>query len=336
MKRSSLVFIVIAASWVMLAGAESARPTPPGENGRITYRIYFNAKHTWGAIFTMDPDGSDTVQVTDPRHGVLHTEPDWSPSGQWITYTRVPRGGLLTGYPTPPGKGNHIFIIRPDGTGRRDLTEVTCQEREGCIGDRTSSWSPDGDQIALVRKFDSPVERADVFVIRADGTHARQLTNPGPHYSDNLPQWSPDGERIAFNRYQRRTDHDAVFTMTKLGRHLRRITPWEMNCTNGPDWAPDGHWILINCVGNVRNNLWLVRPNGTDLHRLTRNPDKDEWASSSFSPDGTMIVTSRLPGAGDAGNADVYVMNVDGSGLHDITNSDVWDSSPDWGPKPTY
>lgn len=52
------------------------------------------------------------------------------------------------------------------------------------------------------------------------------------------------------------------------------------------------------------------------------------WISSSFSPDGTMIVTSGSPGVGDPGNADVDVMNVDGSGLVNVTESVRWDSGP--------
>jgi Tol biopolymer transport system component len=35
-----------------------------------------------------------------------------------------------------------------------------------------------------------------------------------------------------------------------------------------------------------------------------------------------------------AGNADVYVAKIDGSGLRSITRSPQWDSTPDWGPQP--
>ena len=79
-----------------------------------------------------------------------------------------------------------------------------------------------------------------------------------------------------------------------------------------------------------------MHPDGSDLHRITDNQGGTyTWASYSFSPDGTMITVARSPGAGAAGNADIYVMNVDGTGLQDITNSPTWDSAPDWGPVPT-
>jgi Tol biopolymer transport system component len=53
--------------------------------------------------------------------------------------------------------------------------------------------------------------------------------------------------------------------------------------------------------------------------------------SSSFSPDGRRIVVGS---AGVAGNADVYTMAADGSGLHPLTRTRLWDSAPDWGPTP--
>jgi len=44
---------------------------------------------------------------------------------------------------------------------------------------------------------------------------------------------------------------------------------------------------------------------------------------------------SHAPGLGKQKNPDVWVMNLDGSGLRDVTNSVIWDSAADWGPRPT-
>jgi TolB protein len=35
---------------------------------------------------------------------------------------------------------------------------------------------------------------------------------------------------------------------------------------------------------------------------------------------------------GIGGNADLFVMRPDGSHMHAITRTKVWDSAPDWGP----
>jgi hypothetical protein len=59
------------------------------------------------------------------------------------------------------------------------------------------------------------------------------------------------------------------------------------------------------------------------------------YLGSSFSPAGTMIVFGRRPATGgpDANAADVFVMNVDGTGEHPVTRTLAYDSYPDWGAK---
>jgi Tol biopolymer transport system component len=57
-----------------------------------------------------------------------------------------------------------------------------------------------------------------------------------------------------------------------------------------------------------------------------------KWQSGSFSPNGKKITAGKAPGVGPAGNADVYVMNIDGSGRRNVTKSTPWESAPDWGP----
>jgi Tol biopolymer transport system component len=45
-------------------------------------------------------------------------------------------------------------------------------------------------------------------------------------------------------------------------------------------------------------------------------------------------VNSHSPGVGAAGNADVYVMRLNGSHLRNLTASGTFESAPDWGPRP--
>src|SRR5262245_9139993 len=310
--RSTLVLVGVASTSVLMTVAPSYA-TPPGKNGRIAYRVYFNKKHTEGAIFTISSDGTGMFQVTHPRAGVLHTEPDWASDGRWIAYTRVAPGVDLLG--EDADHPNQIFRIRRNGTRRKNLSKRTCQP-DACLGDLIPAWSPNDRRIVFIRQLDTPNRGPYVFVMRADGTHARQLTDPEGQYEDFNPAWSPNGRRIVFNRYSERRDRDAIYIMRSDGTGLRLVTPYSMACTANPDWSPNGRWIMARCAPHEVQNVWLVHPDGDDLHRLTSNPDgKFEFASSTFSPDGTMIVTSRLPGLGDEGNADLYVMNVDGSQL---------------------
>jgi TolB protein len=176
--------------------------------------------------------------------------------------------------------------------------------------------------------------KGGVFIMRANGAHAQRVTDQGKRYEDFAPVWSPGGHRIAFVRFDEHRDKDAIFVVRANGTDEHRITPWWVNCVQNPDWSPNGRWLIATCHPQEQTDLWLVHPNGTKLHRLTHSAGMNvRWFSSSFSPDGTRIVTSQSPGAGleATRNADVYVLDHDGAAIENITQSPQWDSAPHWG-----
>ena len=63
-----LLAVVAAAVGVGVGGA-----TPPGQNGLISFRRYFNDDHTNGALFTIRPDGAGETQITFPASDELDT-----------------------------------------------------------------------------------------------------------------------------------------------------------------------------------------------------------------------------------------------------------------------
>ncbi|MFH1049534.1 MAG: T9SS type A sorting domain-containing protein [bacterium] len=84
--------------------------------------------------------------TTDGANRVSHEDPDWSPDGQWISFTSN-REGLSS-----------IWIIRPDGT---DLTRLTCDTTY----DYGASWSPDSKQIAFTSVKDG---NHDIYLLDID------------------------------------------------------------------------------------------------------------------------------------------------------------------------
>ena len=342
MRRTITCLAVVVAASTVLLTVVPAHATAPGKNGRIAFRRYFNAAHTYGAIFTIDPDGGGLRQVTHPHQGVLTTDPDWSPNGRWIAYDRV------------ANDTSRIYKKRADGTDKMNLSGSCTGE---CLSDLGPAFSRNGARIAFTRGAGTctgePGDRClvTVQVRRADGTHVRRVTQPDAttaihnRYEDNWPQWGPHDRRIAFERRDNNRllgpdlQAHAIFTVRLDGTHLRRLTPWRLDAAQ-PDWSPNGRWILFRSHenGDRQNNLYLVHPDGSDLHRVTHTFTGGEptatWGHATFSPDGTMITASHKPGVGKPGNPDVWVMNLDGSGLRDVTNSVIWDSAPDWGPRP--
>ena len=81
-------------------------------------------------------------------------------------------------------------------------------------------------------------------------------------------------------------------------------------------------------------DIYLVRPDGTRLTRLTHFPGWEDCPS--WSPDGTKIAYERYPehGVAAGGNASVWVMNADGSGEQRLTSRGSC-GMPSWSPDGT-
>jgi Tol biopolymer transport system component len=319
MKHYTAIAVLAIVTAAITLGVAAASATAPGKNGRIVYRIFLNEDQTHAPIVTMRADGTHRKWVTHPSHGVAHLVPDWSADGRWIAFIRA-NGD----WQESPKQSHHprIFRIHPDGTGKKNLS-FTCTGI--CHHDDDPAWSPNGKWIAFSRVFERKGDNeVDIMVMRADGTHVRNVTrHPSGQIEDWSVQWAPNGRRLVFSRFNE--PREAVFTVRLDGTGLRRVSPWRNDFgPKFPDWSPNGRWILYR-----DNGIWLTHPNREGRHRIT--PEGD-WISSSFSPNGMKIVTSRVP----AGRkADVFVMNLDGSGLVNITHSPRWDSAPDWGSRRT-
>ena len=337
MIKRLLVPLVALALWGCLPAIE-AHASFPGENGRIAFRRFLNQEQDWGAVFTINPDGRGERQVTFPPPGVVDRNPDVSPDGRRIVFERQAQTSA------------EIYVVNADGTGLKRLTEgVGCSDCEaGPVFDESGSpgWSPDGRKIVYRRAWgtitDDLIETQALFVMNADGTGKRQLTQlKTPHRGeDSDPQWSPDGRRIVFQRWNVRgalPDWATALWILDLrsGREWR-ITPWDLRAGDTPDWSPDGRRILFhsNVEGPTEKsaNLYTVRPNGTGLKQLTfETGGVLNYLGSSYSPDGKWITVGRRPATGGA--ADVYVMRADGTRIRPLTRTVLYDSYPDWGPK---
>jgi TolB protein len=340
--RRNLLWVLALVVIGVTAPAAPANATFPGDNGRIAFRRFLNQERTWGAIFTIRPDGTGERQLTHPPRGFVDRNPDVSPDGRRIAFERE---GVDCG---PDCGYDEVFTVGSDGRHLKQLT----RNRPGdvCGGGGTCSgspaWSPDGRYIAFGRAsgpvVNDTIENFGIFTMKGDGSEVRQLTQKARPSSaeDSDPQWSPDGRKIVFQRRNVRstvpTAGIALWTID-LGSTLeRRITPYDLRAGDTPDWSPDGRWILfhsnVDGIPGVSANLYTIRPNGTGLRQLTfAAGGKVQYLGSSYSPDGRMITVGRLPETGGS-NADVMLMRADGTHIRRVTHTLLYDSYPDWGP----
>jgi Tol biopolymer transport system component len=163
----------------------------------------------------MAVDGTDLIQLTHST--TANTNPQWAPDGLRITYESqkfLDNGGwfyelcvissdgtktlALTGGVMPNwapdntniafNNGSDIFVIKPDGTGLRNLSNSSSDEFD-------FSWSPDSKFIAFVTNRDA---NAEIYTVCVDCEDNQQVNISNSSANDQHPSWSPDGAKIAF------------------------------------------------------------------------------------------------------------------------------------------
>ena len=311
-KLRSLGWLALAAGLVLAIGVGDARAAFPGANGRVAFAV-----EKWrlpdpclpiphgcepevfsSSIETVLPSGRGrrVLRAFPVEQGVGESGPVWSPSGRLLTFQQ----------------GSRLAIIRADGTGLRQLPQLT-------NGDGEPTWSPDGRRLAFVGRTpllqlalhgaprrDGPPPRHSpggslarlvddghdrvrqlqrpsggtavglkdgTYTIRPDGSRLRRLF--GRYWgTGQQPDWSPDGSRIAFVARRH------IFTMSATGRRLRRLT--DNFGDSDPAWSPDGKYIAF-----IRDHdLYVMRANGRGQRRVVDGPDQDldhpgPWAEVS-------------------------------------------------------
>jgi TolB protein len=187
------------------------------------------------------------------------------------------------------------------------------------------AWSPDGGWLAFTRHQGTTIF---LFLRSADGSQEKRLTaGKDPEFD---AAWSPDGRRLAFcfdKTVPNQGDMD-VYTISADGDDQRPalVSSGKLSHEEWPSWSPDGRWLALSSTRDGNPEIYVVRPDGNDLRRLTSDPALD--AHPVWSPDGQRIAfaTSRW------GDLELAVISADGSGLTRLTESPGLDDYPAWSP----
>ena len=252
---------------------------PPVDPADLTGKIAFAYD---GGVWVADGDGTHRRRLTSDDG----FDPTLSPDGRTIVYR------LLLA-----ADDGEIWTMRSDGGGRRDLVN------DPDFSDWGPAFSPDGGRIAY---SSNRIDGLAIWLMDADGTHQHLVTRGHGEY----PAWSPDGKRIA---YAGGSYYD-IWVVDADGSNQRAITE-TVAYDMGPAWSPDGAWIAYHTQSDwypdleepgmgAEMEIHLVRPDGSDDHRITADRVEDSFAA--WSPDGRHLMWVR--------HGELVVARADGSG----------------------
>jgi Tol biopolymer transport system component/DNA-binding winged helix-turn-helix (wHTH) protein len=214
-----------------LSGKIISQPEPVSPPSEYTMHLSFSR------------DGRQLAYVSEIRRANLHRIEFDSVSGtvkgqpiaitqgsqQMFTPQLSPDGAWLT-FESTGTKQEDLFIIKPDGTGMRQLTDDPHKDRQ-------LRWSPDGKRIAFSSDRTGSFE---IWTINHDGSNLQQLTFTAGRNAAH-PVWSPDGTRLAYG-----LGGSGTFIL-ETGKPWPEQTPQLMPHVSGTNatfrafsWSPDG------------------------------------------------------------------------------------------------
>jgi TolB protein len=223
--------------------ADAACPPRPDFSKGYVWAIYPGYD-----LFSAAPDGSDIKQIT--KTAGYDAEAVISPNGKKITFTSMRDGDL------------DIYTMDLDGKNVRRLTNEIGYDG-GPFWSYDSQWivfrahhpkteKDIADYMGLLKENLIRPTALEIWVMKADGTNKRQITNNGK--ANFAPYFFPDGKRVIFASNvadPRGRDFD-LYSINIDGTGLERIT-FNSTFDGFPMFSPDGKKLVF--ASNRKNKV---------------------------------------------------------------------------------
>lgn len=232
--------------------------------------------------------------------------------------------------PFPALQGILLFESNRDGNpeiyAMNLASQSTLRLTNDPANDMQPALAPDSMRVAYVSNQNGNNE---IYVTGLDRRPSVNLTNnPG---DDEHPTWSPDGNWIAFS--SNRDGNQEIYVMRSDGSQAHNLTS-----NTASDFAPSWFsvpgflgltsedWIAFTSTRDGNQEIYRVRPDGTGLTNLTKNPANDYSPAGAVGRGLVAFVSDR------DGNPEIYTMTADGDLQTNLTNSFSQDLDPSFDP----
>ena len=272
-------------------------PAWSSDETRIIYRHNGITAFNESGNYDIDPDSVGLWMMNSDgtnHHLILRDgrNAQWSSDGEWIVYN----------------VGQQIYKARVllDQIDTVSIEQLTFNGNNFC-----PAWCPVDSWIT----YDSDMPSGGPYLIwkmKQDGS-SKSLLHEDARGSD----WSITGELISIHKYVNDKDIE-IFTIDTLGLNPIQIT-FNGSLKGHAQYSPDVNRIAyIHSPGNGVSELVI---HDLDTHEDNSIVDNVGFAGLSWSPDGSRIVFSRMNSVDMKSHGTLWVVNVDGSGLTQLTPS---------------
>jgi WD40 repeat protein len=231
-------------------------------------------------------------------------QPAWSPSGGRIAFWSNTNGQ------------RDLWTVPAAGGARAALTSDAAV-------DWAPVWSPDGRFLYFASDRGGSM---GIWRIAMDESSGRPAAAPEPiavgvDVAMDLPHLSADGSSLLFRSKVEATNPAAIAFDPVTGRAATvRLLQHRTGSLVPIDVSPDGRWLALSNLNERQQDIFIMRPDGTELSRLTDDMARD-WAPR-FTPDGSALTFF----SNKSGKYDAWSIRTDGSSrtrLTDYANTPV-------------
>lgn len=200
-------------------------------------------------------------------------------------------------------EGSAIWASETDGSGAEKLIQD--------FGARTFTWRADGKAFVyaathIVNRFNT---WSDIYMFDVDRRSVRPLTR-GARARD--PDLSPDGTRLMMVTNKAQNNQLATLSIDQRRTRLTNHTDHTQYST--PRHHPSGEFLAVSIWEHGRRDLWLIRPDGTRMRRLTHDVANDR--DPTWSPDGHYLFFN----SDRSGIPNIYAIDLRSEELWQVTN----------------